>query len=137
VRDFLASYPFLIPLVTLCLCEVTKLLVEYARTGSATERLFHPGGFPSSHSAFVTSLLMIVGRREGVGSTLFAITVVLACIVWYDAVFVRRELGLQAHILNKLQKIQHLRERLGHSFVEVLGGIGFGVLVTQVGFRLM
>jgi acid phosphatase family membrane protein YuiD len=132
----LSTYIFLIPLVVLVLTEICKLFVHYVREGNWEERIFHPGGFPSSHSAFVTSLLLIVGKRQGVDSTDFAIAFVLACIVWYDAVSVRRQLGQQAQILNRLQHWEHLKERLGHSFVEVLGGIGFGALVTAIGIAL-
>jgi len=51
--------------VVLLLTEVTKMLVEQMKSGSWHARLFHPGGMPSSHSAFVTSLLIIVGGSSG------------------------------------------------------------------------
>jgi acid phosphatase family membrane protein YuiD len=131
-----ATYLFLIPLAVLVLTELCKFVVHYLRSGNWQEKLFHPGGFPSSHSAFVTSLMLVVWKRQGIESTEFAIAFILACIVWYDAVAVRRQLGQQAQILNRLQHWQHLKERLGHSFTEVLGGIAFGACVTVIGFSL-
>src|SRR5665213_2189378 len=98
------QYIFLIPLVVMVLTEITKVIVEYVRTGSWHSGIFKSGGMPSSHSAFVTSLLIVVADRTGTQSVAFAISFVFAAIVWYDAMSVRREVGLQAEVLNKLQR---------------------------------
>lgn len=120
-------------MVVLVLTEVVKILQEGVRTGRWHDGLFRPGGMPSSHSAFVTSLVMIVWRKAGIESIEFAIAICFACIVWYDAVVTRKVLGEQGKLLNRIQHWQHFRERLGHSLVEVLGGIAFGALVTVIG----
>lgn len=132
----LRTYPFLIPLLVLLLSEVLKMIIDQVKSGEWHAPLFRPGGMPSSHSAFVTSLLIVVERKTGLDSMEFAIAFVFACIVWYDAMSARRALGEQAAILNRLQKWTHLRERLGHSFLEVVGGIVFGVVVTSLGILL-
>ena len=129
----LREYLFLIPVVVLFLTEAAKLGVEWWRTGGWQHRIFHPGGMPSSHSAFVTSLLIIVWRRIGSTSPEFAISFVFACVVWYDAMSARRALGEQARVLNQLQKWQHFTEQLGHSFAEVLVGVLFGAGITLLG----
>ena len=130
----LARYLFLIPLVVLALSECAKLAFESFKRGEfAFDHFFHAGGFPSSHSAFVTSLLIVVGRKTGIESVEFAISVVFASLVWYDAFHSRREIGIQAEVLNRLQHWKHLTTQLGHSFKEVLGGIVFGAAVTWVG----
>jgi acid phosphatase family membrane protein YuiD len=131
--SILRLYPFLIPFVVLFLCEATKIITEGLESGNWKGGLFRPGGMPSSHSAFVTSLLIIVGRRAGIESTEFAIAFVFAGITWFDAMSSRRAIGEQAKLLNRLQKWQKLSERLGHSFVEVIGGILFGAAVTGLG----
>ena len=129
----LSEYLFLIPLVVLFLSEVAKILVEYVKTGDWDEGIFKTGGMPSSHSAFVTSLIIIVYQKLGMQSVEFAMAFVFASVVWYDAMSVRKAVGMQAEILNKLQRKQMLKTRLGHSFVEVLAGIIFGAVVTQIG----
>ena len=135
--NILAQYVFLIPVVVGILCEITKLLVASVRLGHfADEYFFHSGGFPSTHSAFVTSLLIVVWQKMGLESVEFAIAAVFAAIIWYDAMNARRELGEQAEVLNRLQHWKRLQTRLGHSFVEVIGGIVFGALVTMVGIWL-
>lgn len=129
----LREYPFLIPLVVCLLSEATKIFKEGIQTGKWHEGLFRPGGMPSTHSAFVTSLLIIVWYTLGADSIEFAIAFVFAGIVWYDAMSSRKAIGEQATILNRLQKWKHLSERLGHSFKEVLGGIVFGGVITWAG----
>src|SRR5437763_4808905 len=98
---------------------------------------------PSSHSALVTALATATGRVAGFGSAAFAITVVLASIVMYDAAGVRRAVSLQARILNQMidEAFQghpfaekRLRELIGHTPIQVivggLLGIGIALLLT-------
>lgn len=132
----LRTYLFLIPIAAMVLSEVMKIAVEYARTGHWAQGMFRPGGMPSSHSAFVTSLLMIIARTHGIESGEFAIAFVFASVVWYDAISLRHSVGEQAELLNRLQQWHHLRERVGHSLKEVIAGIAFGALVTIIGIWL-
>lgn len=136
VSDLLRTYLFLIPLFVLVLAEMLKYVVEEFRSGTGPRHLFQQGGMPSTHSAFVTSLLIVVGRKMGADSVEFAIAVVLACIVWYDAIGVRAVLGEQARVLNTLQRFHRLKETLGHSLTEVLAGAAFGAVVTMIGIWL-
>lgn len=132
----LRSLPFLIPVLVMVLSEITKMLVEHRKTGTWHNGIFRTGGMPSSHSAFVTSLLIIVERSRGIDSVDFALAFTLAAVVWYDAVSLRREVGLQAELLNTLQHFKHLRTRVGHSLKEVLAGIAFGTLITYAGIAM-
>jgi acid phosphatase family membrane protein YuiD len=130
---FLRLYVFIVPLLAMVLSEAAKVAVEYTRTGKWASGMFQPGGMPSSHSAFVTSLLIVIARRNGFESSEFAIAFTFACVVWYDALSLRRTVGEQAQLLNRLQQWRHLRERVGHSSREVVAGIAFGAAVTIVG----
>ncbi|MCK4419302.1 divergent PAP2 family protein [Candidatus Aerophobetes bacterium] len=95
-------------------------------------RFIEPGGMPSSHAAVVVALLTGVGVKEGMGSTIFIVTLVLALVTIYEAIGVRRETGRQAELLNELSRHlsprspmkYKLTEQLGHNPIEVLvGGI--------------
>jgi len=95
-------------------------------------RFIEPGGMPSSHAAVVVALLTGVGAKEGMESTIFIVTLVLALVTIYEAIGVRRETGRQAELLNELQSHlsprspmkYKLTEQLGHNPIEVLmGGI--------------
>ena len=109
-------------------------------------RFFGSGGMPSSHSAFVISLAIMVGATEGFHTAAFAIAVVLAAIVMYDASGVRHETGVQGQVLNEIiQKVfvdgqpttdVELKELVGHTKVEVAGGFLVGVL-TAAAFILL
>jgi len=63
---------------------------------------FASGGFPSSHSAFVCALATGVGVQWGLDSGSFACAVVIACVVMYDAMGVRRQAGFHATAINTL-----------------------------------
>lgn len=99
--------------------------------------IFETGGMPSSHSAYITSLAVGIGRTEGFKSPIFALAFVIASIVMYDAMGVRRAAGQHAKFLNILMSSQNkidlsnvkLKEILGHTPVEVLGGLILGLLV--------
>ncbi len=102
------------------------------------ERLVGMGGMPSCHSAMVCALTVATARAEGVNSTLFAIAVMFATVVMYDAMGVRRAAGEQAKVLNRLVQEDEendekpLKEFLGHKPIEVLAGALLGILVAVV-----
>ncbi len=99
--------------------------------------LWSSGGMPSSHSALVSSLATSIAYTEGIGSVAFAVAAILAFIVMYDAAGVRRAVGEQAKILNKInaEKEEYtfekvLKELIGHTPLQVFFG---GVLGIAVG----
>jgi acid phosphatase family membrane protein YuiD len=73
---------------------------------------------PSSHSSFVVSAALSVGFAEGFGSTVFAVSLVLAIVVMYDAAGVRRQAGKQAAALNKI--IENIGFKIDERFKELL-----------------
>ena len=102
------------------------------------KRLMQAGGMPSSHSGVVISLTTMIGKNVGINSPIFAIAVIFAFIVMYDAAGVRRAAGKQAKLLNKivetpgltsLQVSERLVEVLGHTPVQVIVGAAIGVIV--------
>ncbi|WP_455538147.1 divergent PAP2 family protein [Terrisporobacter sp.] len=104
-------------------------------------RIVMSGGMPSSHSSFVTSLSTLVGIYKGFDSIEFAICMVFALIVMYDASGVRRAVGKQAAIINKIvedlqnkKHIEHetLKELVGHTPKEVVFGAMLGIVVGVV-----
>lgn len=105
------------------------------------KRIVGAGGMPSSHSTLVTVLTTMVGKNEGFGSPLFAVSLIFALVVMYDACGVRRAAGKQAALLNKivqtpglsgLQVQEKLVEVLGHTPIQVLVGAIIGVAVGLI-----
>jgi acid phosphatase family membrane protein YuiD len=123
--------------------QVTKTVYElFKERRLVLSRLVSSGGMPSSHSALVTGLATATARTTGIGSAAFAITVVLAGIVMYDAAGVRRAVSIQARILNQMidEAFQghpfaekRLRELIGHTPIQVLAGglLGIGVALLM------
>lgn len=122
--------------------QLLKTMTAYWRHGAFNaERLIGAGGMPSSHTALVVSLAFGVALKAGTASDLFALAVILAGIVMYDAAGVRRAAGKQAKVLNKLVRelrVEHkvrdnrLKELLGHTPLEVMGGAVHGLLVAYL-----
>lgn len=106
------------------------------------ERLVGSGGMPSSHSATVTGLTVSAAFVYGTGSFEFTISFVLAMIVMYDAMGVRRETGKQSMLLNiflsqyplrtKEDFQKKLKEYVGHTPLQVLAGAILGGLIAVV-----
>lgn len=127
---FLHQYPIIIPFIAILLAEVLKVTIDLLRKRSKL-RFIAPGGMPSGHSAFVGSLVAVVAYREGIESTLFMITAVVALIVMYDAVTLRHQAGRHAESINK-HHASKLEESLGHNLWEVIVGALFGAAVSFV-----
>lgn len=105
------------------------------------KRILGAGGMPSSHSAVVTSLATLIGKNQGFNSPMFALALIFACIVMYDAAGVRRAAGKQAQLLNKiintpglsgLQVQEKLVEVLGHTPTQVLVGALIGIIAGAI-----
>ena len=99
-------------------------------------RILEPGGMPSSHAASAATLATMVGMSQGFAGVTFAITLYISFIVMYDAAGVRRAVGRQAILLNKIAESrtikqrtggEHLMELLGHTPVEVVAGALMGI----------
>lgn len=105
------------------------------------KRIIGAGGMPSSHSAIVTSITALIGKYEGVNTPIFALSLIVALVVMYDACGVRRAAGKQAALLNKIvdtpglttvQVSEKLVEVLGHTPVQVFVGALIGIIVGVI-----
>ncbi len=104
-------------------------------------RMIGSGGMPSSHSSFVTGLTTAVGLTAGFDTPIFAVALVLSLIVMYDASGVRRAVGTQAILLNRIIEDfyknkpidnKRLKELVGHTPVEVFFGAALGIIVANM-----
>lgn len=143
--SFFQQYRFLIvPIVVWLAIQSFKVMYDLVVTKKFNfKRILGAGGMPSSHSAVVTSLATMVGKNYGTDSAIFAISVVFACVVMYDAAGVRRAAGKQARVLNQIianyKEIniqEKLVELLGHTPIEVLVGAVFGVVETLALYKI-
>ena len=112
--------------------QAIKFVWQLLRHGKfRPERLVGSGGFPSSHTSFVIATTTAIYLKNGVT----------------DPSGVRLEAGRQAQILNQIvdyftkknipvviTRKEALKELLGHTPIEVFGGLILGILVAFIQF---
>jgi len=126
-------------LIAWFLAQVLKPPLEYLRRGKWNwGYLLAAGGMPSSHSALMVGATTGIGLHEGFASAIFALAVATTMIVIYDAAGVRRQAGMHAARINVLinellsghpVSDKQLLEVLGHTPLEVSGGVFLGIVV--------
>ena len=157
LHQFISNYYLFVALFSWAAAQVLKTIINLVVTKKFhAERLFGAGGMPSAHTALVVSLSIAIARKMGVSSPEFAIAFLFAAVVMYDAMGVRRASGEHAKVLNQIifdfqelegvefddladlngdgQINEHdkLKESLGHTPLEVLGGALLGILVVMI-----
>lgn len=127
-------------LIAWLLAQVIKIPLDYFRTRRWNwALLLTTGGMPSSHSALMTATTLAIGLYHGFDHPVFALGVAITMIVTYDAAGVRQQAGIHAQRINVLfEELLHghpinqrdLREVIGHTPLEVAGGILLGLIVA-------
>lgn len=122
----------MVPFILWFCIQSFKVIIDLVKTKKFNfKRILGPGGMPSSHSAVVASIATLIGKDAGCDSMIFALAVIVAGVVMYDAAGIRRAAGKQAALLNKivntpgltgLEVQEKLVEVLGHSPVQVFVG---------------
>lgn len=142
ILDVLQNKVFIAAMVGWFLAQVLKIPTEYLRSRRWLWTMFFAaGGMPSSHSAMMVAGTLAVGLYHGFDNPLFGIAVAITMIVTYDAAGVRRQAGMHAERINVLfgellkghiWDEEELKEVIGHTPLEVAGGIILGSLVSIV-----
>lgn len=120
----------LTPVLAWLVAGVTKFVINCLRARRLAFDLIGYGGLPSNHSAIVSSMCVLIGCKEGLDSPALGVAITLAFIVLLDATSLRGHVGRQAAAVNALLSAQgappRLRERIGHTPLEVLCGLMVG-----------
>ena len=157
--DFLMANPIIsVGVISWLAAQIIKTVLHAIKMRSFNpERIVGAGGMPSSHSSLVVSVALYTLRAEGFESPVFALSIILAGVVIYDAMSVRYNAGLHAKELNRMRKEidemddelsqlcgaddddldeitqrKDLKEFLGHTPIEVLAGSLLGILISMV-----
>jgi len=140
IGNILDNHVLLTGLAGWFLAQMLKIPIGFLRTHRWNWALFFgAGGMPSSHSALVTSTAAAVGLYFGFDNPVFGVATAIAMIVVYDATGIRRQAGMQAQKINILVEEllkghpisdKHLREVLGHTPLEAMGGVLLGLAVA-------
>ena len=131
-----------IPFFTWFAIQVFKLVWDLITTKKFNfKRLMGAGGMPSSHSAIVMAITVMIGKEYGFDSGVFAMSLAFSSVVMYDAAGVRRAAGKQATLLNKIIETpgltgvevqERLVEILGHTPMQVFVGAFIGIIVGSI-----
>lgn len=142
VLDIFQNKVFVACMLGWFFAQALKIPTEYLRSRRWLWAMFFaPGGMPSSHSAMMVAGTFAVGLYHGFDNPLFGIAVAITMIVTYDAAGVRRQAGMHAERINVLfgellkghiWDEEELKEVIGHTPLEVAGGIILGLLVSIV-----
>lgn len=124
------------PFIAWFVAGVSKFVINSIKARQLAFGLIGYGGLPSNHSAIVSSMVALIALKEGIGHPAFGVAIALAFIVVLDANSLRQQVGKHAVVINKLatgvSDHQTLRERMGHTRLEIVAGIvvGIGVAVA-------
>lgn len=144
IRELFSNYILNVALLSWFSAQVIKTLLNFIKTGKFNpERMIGAGGMPSAHSASVCGLTIAIAKTSGFASPMFAIAFLFSAVVMYDAMGVRRAAGDQAKVINMIVRKNksditsytpkhknQLKEFLGHTPAEVLGGAILGIVIA-------
>jgi acid phosphatase family membrane protein YuiD len=122
------------PFLAWLIAGILKFLINSIKSRRLAFDLIGYGGMPSNHSAIVCSIVALIAYKEGMNNPAFGVAVAFAFIVMLDASSLRRQVGKHAASLNTINKIVHsdlpvLRERMGHTRIEIMSGALLGLIV--------
>ena len=122
------------PFLAWFIAGVLKFAINSIKAKKLAFDLIGYGGLPSNHSAIVSAMATLIAEKEGVGDPAFGVALTLAFIVILDANSLRRQVGKHAVAINRLMtdlnECPTLRERVGHTLIEIMAGIVVGVGVA-------
>ena len=129
-------------LIAWFLAQTLKVPWEYFQARKLNwALLLSSGGMPSSHSAMVSAAANGIGLYYGFANPIFAVGAIVAIVVIYDATGIRRQAGKHAEMINAMIKDltsghplqgEQLREVLGHTPLEALGGLVLGLIISTL-----
>lgn len=128
---------FLAPFIGWLVSGMVKFSLNYIRFGKDAKNLIGNGGFPSTHTTVMTTPTILIGLNEGFFSPIFGLAVAITYIIIIDATGLRNHVGRNTAAINTLNKHtklskEDLRERMGHTKIEIFGGLVLGSILAFV-----
>lgn len=140
MESILSNKVLLIPLGAWCVAQALKVVVLSIRDRRLNfSQLITTGGMPSSHAALVCALATAAAIVYGLDSAIFGIAALFALVIMSDATGVRKTVGTQSTMLNRIldelfkgkpEFEQRVRELIGHTIFEVSAGAILGMLLA-------
>jgi acid phosphatase family membrane protein YuiD len=124
----------LIPLLMWVSAQIIKFFLYSFKHGLDWKFLFEYGHLPSSHTACVTSLMVVTGYYAGLNSPVFGVAFSLGILTIYDAIKLRAYIGDYGKTINRFieeagkKNYPKLKERVGHTATEAISGFVLGII---------
>ena len=116
------------------IAQIFKIITSLRQDGLQWRDLFTSGGMPSSHTALISSMTLVIGLNQGFDSAIFGLAATVWGIVVYDSVGVRRATGENSRILQDISAKLKLGDQraalylaLGHTPYQVVAGVALGL----------
>ena len=144
-KDIITNHVLIAPVSAWLLSQIIKAIINLCVYKKfSLERLLGDGGMPSTHSATVMCLCIMVGWVAGFSSAVFGLSFIFAVVVMRDALGVRREAGKQAASIKQLAeavnriftskdseiKTENLKVLVGHTPLQVIFGAITGAIIA-------
>jgi acid phosphatase family membrane protein YuiD len=134
VWDMFLNPPLVAALAAMASAQVFKTLKPLAK-GKVPDlrKIADYGGWPSSHTAFISACAIAVGIADGFRSSVFALAGVVASILIYDILKMRMVVSLDGKEIDRLlarsslERSERRPQFEGHSLAEVLAGLAWGL----------
>lgn len=141
--EWIKIYPIFIVFIVGFIIQWTKVIIDSIKYKCFYRwHIFTSWWFPSFHSWIATSATMLALLEGGFDSSLFAVAFAFSILFAYDAMNLRYEAWQHAHYINDLRvdlqwvltkkEKSPLKERIGHTPLEVAGWILFWIVLTYV-----
>ena len=139
---------FLIPIAVWCIIQIIKIIIDLFGTKKLNRTaLWSAWWFPSVHSGIAASITTVMLFEHGINSTAFALAFCFSFLFRYDAANIRYEAGQHAKFLKRIgeelgdildvgTKTPVFKERLWHTFFEVIGWVCIGAWLTVLVYRM-
>jgi acid phosphatase family membrane protein YuiD len=120
------------PFVGWIAADVLKTVINGIQTRRWRFEPLSYGGLPSSHASVTCTTTTLIGFRAGFDTPEYSLALTITVLFIVDALYLRQWVGQQAKALNALRvndvELKPLRERVGHTPLEIVAGIALGVV---------
>jgi acid phosphatase family membrane protein YuiD len=141
-RDKIMDYSYFVtPFLAWLAAGFLKFIINSIKAKKFAFGLIGYGGLPSNHTAIVTAMPALIFFKGDIDSPIFGVAITIAFIVMLDASSLRKQVGYHAYSINKILKNDSthklLRDRMGHTPLEILSGVFVGLLVSYSVFKFI
>ncbi len=133
----LQNLPFFTPIIGYIIAGLIKFIINSIKSRKLSFDKIGMGNFPSTHNTITSSTYFIIVFIDGIDSLLAIVGLTILIIVAIDSLDLRKQIESHARILiNNFGDKVKIRQKIGHKFYEVIGGIILGLVIAYVVYEI-